>query len=101
MDDFKTLPKMVGWSEDNTVKAEVIYTLSDIKPNHKFIFHPPGVGHTGPAIGSLDFNGPEMKFEGNADESAKVFFEYVAKYFHERLREEYQRGYNDAKKENT
>lgn len=100
MEDFEQLPKMAGWHDSLTVKGEVNYiTSAKVRPNYKFIFH--GVNSmgwpNGPAIGSLDFNGPEMKFEGSADESAKVFFDYVAKHFRDRLREEYTRGYNDAK----
>ena len=92
MEDFEQLPKMAGWHDSLTVKGEVNYiTSAKVRPNYKFIFH--GVNSmgwpNGPAIGSLDFNGP--------DESAKVFFDYVAKHFRDRLREEYTRGYNDAK----
>ena len=35
----------------------------------------------GEVVGVLDLNGPEIKFTGNADASAKVFFECVGKYF--------------------
>ena len=91
MDDFEQLPKMAGWHDNLAVKGEVAYiTAAKIKPNYKFIFHgTDSMGWaSGPAIGSLDFNGPEMKFEGNADESAKVFFDFIAKSFKTRLEEE-------------
>jgi hypothetical protein len=39
-------------------------------------------------IGVLDFSGPEMKFTGLADQSAKVFFDFVAKLFTARLESE-------------
>ena len=39
-------------------------------------------------IGTLDFNGPEMVFTGNADESAKVFIDFVAERFSDRLKQE-------------
>jgi hypothetical protein len=39
----------------------------------------------GEKVGELDFNGPAMKFTGNAEESAKVFLEYVATLFAARL----------------
>ena len=101
MDDFEQLPKMAGWHESNLAVPNGSGTISfaSLKPNYSFVFHQPDDKGwaNGPRIGSLDFNGPEMKFEGNADESAKVFFNYVANYFRERLREEYTRGYNDAK----
>ena len=45
----------------------------------------------------MDFNGPKMIFEGDADESAKVFIDWIASAFKGRLDEEYQRGFNDAK----
>ena len=44
----------------------------------------------GGQIGTLDFNGPEMKFTGNAEESAKVFFNYIAQQFSQRLKDERQ-----------
>lgn len=47
-------------------------------------------------IGCLDFNGPVMKFEGEMEESARVFFNYIADVFAGRLKEEYQRGYEDC-----
>lgn len=39
-------------------------------------------------VGKLDFNGPEMVFTGKAEESAKVFFDWVAKEFSQRLANE-------------
>ncbi len=42
-------------------------------------------------IGRLDFNGPQMVFTGNAEESAKELFKYVAICFAERLKEEHKR----------
>lgn len=39
-------------------------------------------------VGTLDFNGPEMVFTGNAEESAKVFMDFVATSFTGRLKEE-------------
>jgi len=47
-------------------------------------------------VGSLDFNGPALVFEGDAEESAKVFIDWVGKMFAARLKEEYQRGYEDC-----
>jgi len=98
MEDFEKTPKMAGWSDKTAVKGESI-TSFNFRPNYKFIFHGTDSNGwaNGVAIGSLDFNGPEMLFEGNADESAKLFFDYVAGHFRQRLKEEYTRGYNDAK----
>ncbi len=42
----------------------------------------------GKQIGVLDFNGPEMTFVGDADESAKVFFDFIAGWFKARLDQE-------------
>ena len=41
-------------------------------------------------IGILDFNGPHMIFSGDADESAKVFFDSLYKEFGSRLKRERQ-----------
>ena len=48
-------------------------------------------------VGALDFNGPSLKFEGNAEESARAFLDSVAKDFERRLSEEYARGYQAAR----
>ncbi len=59
-------------------------------PN-KFAFLNPSYNmtfsNTDGVIGTLDFNGPEMVFTGKAEESAKVFFDFVAKCFAQRLAE--------------
>ena len=49
--------------------------------NHNIIFH----GPNGKEVGRLDFNGGEMKFDGQADTSAQVFIEWVRKQFHLRV----------------
>ena len=99
-DDFEEMPKMAGWHESKlAVPAGQMMTFAPPIPNHKFHFHQMDMNGwaNGPKIGTLDFNGPEMTFEGDADESAKVFFDYLAKHFQERLRREYARGFDDAK----
>ena len=86
--DFNELPKMAEWHEAKlTVPVGQHLTIGRVTPNHKFIFHQVDANGwaNGPRVGALDFNGPEMKFEGQADESAKVFFYYLAKHFQERL----------------
>ena len=55
----------------------------NIKPNYNIIFHR---GNT--QIGVLDFNGPEMKFSGDMDESAILFIEVIANSFKARLEQE-------------
>jgi hypothetical protein len=51
--------------------------LINIKPNYNVSFHT-----NNGMIGALDWNDGVMKFEGDADESAKVFFDNViGRYF--------------------
>ena len=52
----------------------------DLKPNYNISFH-----NNGQEIGKLDFNGPALVFTGEAEESAKVFIEWIARSFHGRL----------------
>ena len=67
------------------------YLLKDIemkstfnfKPNCTITFHR---GNT--QIGVLDFNGPEMTFSGDMDESAILFIEVIANSFKARLEQE-------------
>ena len=67
------------WKE-TTGKLAVL----DTKPNHNITFH----NQDNKQVGALDFNGPEMVFTGDADESAKVFFDWIARSFKERLEQE-------------
>jgi hypothetical protein len=62
------------------------------KPNHNITFH----NQNSEMIGTMDFNGSAMVFEGNAEESALVFIDWISKAFAQRLKEEYDRGYKDA-----
>ena len=55
----------------------------DLKPNHNISFH-----NNGQEIGKLDFNGPKLVFTGEAEESAKVLIDWVARSFAARLEEE-------------
>jgi hypothetical protein len=52
-------------------------------------------------IGRLDLNGPTMKFEGDAEKSAKLFFDLIAQYFQKRLEEEREAGRLEASQRNT
>jgi hypothetical protein len=63
------------------------------KPNYTLIFHNSG----NEEIGRLDFNGDGLAFEGNANESAIAFVDYIAKVFKGRLEQEYQRGFEEGK----
>ena len=60
-----------------------VLTLSGIKPNYNMMFH-----RDGKQVGALDFNGPEMTFTGDVDESAKLFFNWIALSFKARLEQE-------------
>ena len=62
--------------------------VANFKPNYNLTFHNNHEGGTGKQVGKFDFNGPEMLFEGDAAESAKVFVDWVARSFHGRLEEE-------------
>jgi hypothetical protein len=89
MEDFEELPKMAGWHEAPLVPTSTL-TFADVKPNHTIVFHRTNDKGwvTGDKVGELDFNGDVMKFEGSADESAKIFFDFIAKYFDQRLKDE-------------
>ena len=58
-------------------------TTLNFKPNYNITFHR-GINQ----VGVLDFNGPEMTFSGDMDESAKLFLELVATSFKTRLEQE-------------
>ena len=93
MEDFEELPKMAGWHSAELLVPTSQLKIAEFKPNHNMIF----TNRDGVQVGTLDFNGQAMTFEGSADESALTFFNFVAHYFDQRLKDEYTRGYNDAK----
>jgi hypothetical protein len=51
------------------------------RQNHNIVFH----GPNGKEVGRFDFNGGELKFDGQADISAQVFIEWARKTFNERV----------------
>jgi hypothetical protein len=55
----------------------------NFKPNYSIYFH-----RGNEQVGVLDFNGPEMTFSGDMDESAKLFLELVENAFKARLEQE-------------
>jgi hypothetical protein len=55
----------------------------NFKPDYNIGFH-----NNGKEVGKLDFNGSALVFTGEAEESAKVFFDWIAKSFAGRLEEE-------------
>jgi hypothetical protein len=68
--------------------------VANFKPNYNLTFH-----RDGKEVGKFDFNGPEMIFEGDAAESAKVFVDWVARCFHGRLEQEREAGREEGRKE--
>lgn len=66
-------------------------TTKFAKPSYVISFH-----RDGATIGELDFNGPTLKFTGDAEESAKMFFDFIAKSFAGRLAEERAAGMREA-----
>ena len=71
----------IEWTEAKLPSP--VLTLSGIKPNYNMMFH-----RDGKQVGALDFNGPEMVFTGDVDESAKLFFDWIALSFKARLEQE-------------
>ena len=57
--------------------------IRDMKPNYNISFH-----NNGKEVGKLDFNGSALVFTGEAEESAKVFIDWIARNFASRLDEE-------------
>lgn len=90
MEDFDDMPKMAGWHEAKlTVPADKHLSIGNLKPNYNITFHRNSDGPSlGKPVGTLDFNGPELKFTGDAEESAKVFIDWIATAFKSRLEEE-------------
>ena len=65
--------------------------IGEIKPNYNMCFH-----KNGKEVGKLDWNGPEMVFSGELAPSTRVFFDYLATCFEQRLKQEYNNGYQDG-----
>ena len=75
------------------VPNEPEYAIRNTKPKHNITFN----NADNVEIGTIDFKGSSLKFEGNAEESAIVFMNWVNKIFQARLKQEYDRGYKDGK----
>jgi hypothetical protein len=72
--------------ENYTFRTETLPTkilTHNTVPNYNIEFH-----KDGKTIGTFDFNGPAMVFTGDAEESAKVFIDWVAQAFDRRLANE-------------
>ena len=70
-------------TEEYVLKDTGKLGIHNIKQNCTISFHR---GNT--QVGVLDFNGPEMTFSGDMDESAKLFLELIATSFKTRLEQE-------------
>jgi hypothetical protein len=71
----------INWTECTV--PDKILSVGTIKPNYNISFH-----NNGKEVGKLDFNGPALVFTGEAEESAKVFVDWIAQSFAGRLEEE-------------
>jgi hypothetical protein len=71
----------INWTECTV--PDKILSVGTIKPNYNISFH-----NNGKEVGKLDFNGPALVFTGEAEESAKVFIDWLARSFAGRLEEE-------------
>jgi hypothetical protein len=71
----------INWTE--YILPDKILSIGTIKPNYNIAFH-----NNGQEVGKLDFNGPALVFTGDAEESAKVFIDWIARSFAGRLEEE-------------
>lgn len=71
-----------------TYKSKDRYTFGTTLPNYNITFRNT-VGDKQVEIGILDFNGGVMKFEGSADQSARVFMDSLAQTFKGRLEAEH------------
>jgi hypothetical protein len=71
----------INWTQ--ATMPEKILSIGTLKPNYNISFH-----NNGKEVGKLDFNGPALVFTGDAEESAKVFIDWIAQSFAWRLAEE-------------
>ena len=93
-DEYKIKSAYEG-PECYVVKNETMHNVSLQLPEPKYnlVF----LNAEGHEVGTLDFSGPGLSFEGVADLSAITFMDYVSKKFMARLKDEYDRGFKDGK----
>ena len=70
--------------------------LINIKPSYTMTFH-----NEQKTIGTIDWNGPQMTFSGDLAKSVEIMFEWLAQAFEGRLKQEYNRGYQDGQNKNS
>jgi hypothetical protein len=68
-------------------------TFKKPKENYSIRFH----NSDNEEVGVMDFNGSGLMYEGNAEQGAIVFMDWVSKTFMGRLKEEYDRGFEAGK----
>ena len=66
------------------IGEENIWTIDKPDYSIKFIFNK---DNGTKVIGCLDFNSDKLKFEGDMEESAKIFMEYLLKSFNQKIEE--------------
>lgn len=96
-DDYKIKSAYEGGECQVKYTAPASMTFEVPKTNHNLVFH----NAEGYEVGTLDFNGPGLAFEGVANESAIVFMDWIGKVFLQRLKDEYDKGYADGKASQT
>lgn len=96
--DFDEIPSSIyNWSTqeyDNKFYWNLTnsnLSIGEIKPNYNMQF-----SKGGKTVGTLDWNGSEMVFSGDLAPSTRVFFDYLAKCFEQRLQQEYNNGFQDG-----
>lgn len=67
------------------------YAITSIKPNYNISFN-----NEKGIVGTLDFNGPQLVFTGEAVESAQIFIDIVGQYFQQRLKEEQEKVFEEC-----
>ena len=80
---------------DEIIDSNLGVCTLNLKPNYTISFHKDD--HS--TLGTLDFNGPDLVFTGNAEESAKVFIDWIAQMFHGRIAKEYAAGRESMRQE--
>ena len=65
-----------GWSTGNTIQNNYVITMDPPEPNQSFTF----VNIAGEEIGKITWDDATVKFSGDIDASAKMFFDHMLKH---------------------
>lgn len=71
-------------NEETSVGDNGILLINKFKPSYTITMN----NSDGEVVGRFDFNGPKLIFTGDAEESAKVFVNYLTMIWDKRLQEE-------------